>query len=92
MKETILVLVFTLFFSLSIWRSSVLKERVENLLQDIKFYKRRVLKLDRQVMELEHNPAIRRGKREDKIQSLKYELKKLEEERDNDYIEVDYDN
>lgn len=92
MKETILVLVFTLFFSLSIWRSSVLKERVENLLQDIKFYKRRVLKLDRQVMELEHNPAIRRGKRKDKIQSLKYELKKLEEERDNDYIEVDYDN
>lgn len=92
MKETILVLVFSLFFALSIWQSSVLKKRVENLLQDIEFYKRRVLELDRQVMKLEQNPAIRRGKREDKIQSLKYELKNLEEERDNDYIEVDYDN
>lgn len=90
MKETILVLVFSLFFALSIWQSSVLKERVENLLQDIEFYERRVLELDRQVMKLEQNPAIRRGKREDKIQSLKHELKKLEEERDNDYIEVDY--
>lgn len=92
MKETILVLVFTLFFALSIWQSSVLTERVENLLQDIEFYERRVLELDRQMMQLEQNPSIRRGKREDKIQSLKYELKKLEEEGDNDYVEVDYDN
>ena len=92
MKETFLVLVFTLFFALSIRQSSVLKERVENLLQDIEFYKRRVLELDRQMMQLEQNPAIRRGKREDKIQSLKYELKNLEEERDNDYVEVDYEN
>ena len=92
MKETILVLVFTLFFTLSIWQSRVLKERVENSLQDIEFYKRRVLELESQVMELEHNPVIRRGKRDGKIQSLKYELRALEEERDNDYVEVDYEN
>lgn len=85
-------MVFSFFFALSIWQSSVLKERVENLLQDIEFYERRVLELDRQMMQLEQNPAIKKGKREDKIQSLKHELKKLEEERDNDYIEVDYDN
>jgi hypothetical protein len=89
MKETILILVLTLFFALSIWENSALKERVENLLQDIEFYKRKVLELERRVVKLEYNPAIRRGKREDKIQSLKYELKKLEEERDNDYIEFD---
>lgn len=81
MKETILVLVFSFFFALSIWKSSVLKKRVEDFLQDIEFYKRRVHELNRQVMNLEQNPAVRRGEREDKIQSLKYELKKLEEER-----------
>ncbi|MCY7186394.1 hypothetical protein [Streptococcus gallolyticus] len=80
MKETILVLVFSFFFALSIWQSSVLKERVKNLLQDIEFYKRRVLELDRQMMQLEQNPAIRRGKREDEIQLLKGKLDFLEKE------------
>lgn len=84
MKETILVLVFSFFFALSIWKSSVLKERVENLLQDIEFYKRRVLELDRQMMQLEQNPAVQKGKREAEIQRLKGKLDFLEKEKNSD--------
>ena len=93
MTETVFVVVVTVVTIINSWLVYVRADKkIDEVFENMRNLNERVLDLENQTIKLKNNPAILKANREDKIQSLKYELKKLEEERHNDYIEVDYDN
>lgn len=90
MKEMFFAVVVTVFGVVNIWLVNVQAKKIDEVFVNMRRLNQQLCDLELQTRKLKYNPAFLKAEREEKIQSLKYELKKLEEERDNDYIEVDY--
>ena len=91
MKEMFFAVVATVFGVVNIWLVNVQAKKIDEVFERTRILNENLDMLYNKVRDLSYNPTVRKGKREAEIQRLKYELKKLEEERDNDYVEVDYD-
>lgn len=92
MKEMFFAVVVTVFCVVNIWLVNVQAKKIDEVFERTRILNKNLDRFGNEVRDLNYNPAVQKGKREAEIQRLKYELKKLEEERDNDYVEVDYEN
>lgn len=92
MKEMFFAVVVTVFGVVNILLVNVQAKKIDEVFERTRILNKNLDMLYNEVRDLSYNPAVQKGKREAEIQRFKYELKKLEEERDNDYVEVDYEN
>lgn len=81
MKEMFFAVVVTVFGAVNIWLVNVQAKKIDEVFGNMRNIDRQLCYLENQIKKLKYNPAILKANREEKIQSLKHELKKLEEEQ-----------
>ncbi len=92
MKEMFFAVVVTVFGAVNIWLVEVQSKKIDEVFANMKRLNQQLCDLELQTIKLKYSPAFLKAEREKEIETLKLKLKALEEEQDNDYIEVDYDN
>lgn len=91
MKEMFFAVVVTVFGVVNVWLVNVQAKKIDEVFANMRRLNQQLCDLELQTRKLKYSPAFLKAEREKEIETLKSKLKALEEERDNDYIEVDYD-